>query len=74
MLVVGDLMQLNPVGEKPVYTSQTIGEKPVYKSQTTGYAALASSSWELFSLYELKEIDSIRRPKICKHLISYKTW
>lgn len=45
MLVVGDLMQLNPVGEKPVY-----------KSHTTGYAALASSPWELFSLYELKQI------------------
>lgn len=45
MLVVGDIMQLNPVGEKPVY-----------KSQTTGYAALASSPWELFLLYELKQI------------------
>lgn len=45
VLVVGDLMQLNPVGEKPVY-----------KSHTTGYAALASSPWELFSLYELKQI------------------
>lgn len=45
MLVVGDLMQLNPVGEKPVY-----------KSHTAIYAALVSSPWELFSLYELKQI------------------
>lgn len=45
VLVVGDLMQLNPVGEKPVY-----------KSHTAIYAALVSSPWELFSLYELKQI------------------
>ena len=45
VLAVGDLMQLNPVGERPVY-----------KSQTKGYAALASSVWDMFTIYELKEI------------------
>lgn len=45
VLFVGDLMQHNHVGEKPVY-----------KSRTTRYAALVSSPWELFSLYELKQI------------------
>jgi ATP-dependent DNA helicase PIF1 len=45
VLVVDDLMQLNPVGEKPVY-----------KPTTRGHAALASSIWDLFTLYELTDI------------------
>lgn len=57
MLVVGDLMQLNPVGEKPVY-----------KSHTTIYAALVSSPWELFSLYELKQIEDPRFANILSRI------
>ena len=45
VLAVGDLMQLNPVCEKPVY-----------KNNNIGYAALTSSVWQLFHLFELNEI------------------
>ena len=45
VLPVGDLMQLNPVAEKPVY-----------KHHSSGYEALAPSIWQLFHLHELHEI------------------
>ncbi|KAK3098765.1 hypothetical protein FSP39_022868 [Pinctada imbricata] len=45
VLAVGDLLQLNPVGEKAVY-----------KQVNTGYAALSMSVWEFFYLFELDEI------------------
>jgi len=45
VLGVGDLLQLNPVGEKPVY-----------KECKSGYGALATSVWDLFKLYELTDI------------------
>ena len=44
ILAVGDLMQLNPVGEKPIY-----------KALTTGYATPTSSVWSNFSIFELEE-------------------
>lgn len=44
-LVVGDLLQLNPVGDVPVF-----------KGLTKGYSALAPNLWDLFTLYELQEI------------------
>lgn len=48
VFAVGDLMQLNPVGEKPVY-----------KQITTGYSSLLTTVWTLFSLYQL--IDIVRQ-------------
>lgn len=48
VLSVGDLFQLHPVGESPVYSAEQ-----------KGYAALSPSMWDLFSVYELTEI--IRR-------------
>ncbi|KAK3100749.1 hypothetical protein FSP39_024640 [Pinctada imbricata] len=45
VLAVGDLLQLNPVGEKAVY-----------KQVNTGYAALSTSVWDIFDLFELDEI------------------
>ncbi|XP_033759087.1 uncharacterized protein LOC117341337 [Pecten maximus] len=45
VLVVGDLMQLNPVGEAPVF-----------KGNKHGYSALAPVLWHLFSLHELTDI------------------
>ena len=45
VLAVGDLLQLYPVGEKPVY-----------KDCKSGYSALATFVWELSKLYELNDI------------------
>ena len=46
ILVVGDLLQLNPVGDRPVF-----------KTAKEGYEALAGSLWtNLFQIYELTAI------------------
>ena len=46
ILAVGDLLQLNPVGQSPVF-----------KTMKKGYSALAGSLWQkLFHLYELTTI------------------
>jgi hypothetical protein len=45
VLAVGDLLQLQPVGEKPVFSNEG-----------RGYEALAQTPWNEFLLYELVEI------------------
>lgn len=45
VLAVGDLLQLNP-----------FGEKPFYKECKSGDGALATSVWDLFKVYELTDI------------------
>ena len=59
VLALGDLMQLN-----------LVGEKPVYKECKSGYAALASSVWELFKLFELTEIVRQKEDPMFAQLLS----
>lgn len=66
VLTVGDLLQLQPVGEQPVFTKGS-----------HGYEALTPSPWDYFSLYKLNDIirqkndpefaNLLSRIRICKH-------
>lgn len=47
-----------------------VGEKPVYKECKFGYAALASSVWELFKLFELTEIVRQKEDPMFAQLLS----
>lgn len=58
ILAVGDLLQLNPVGQSSVFTVPT-----------QGYDALAWSIWQkLFKLYELTTIVRQKGDQICRNI------
>ena len=60
ILAVGDLMQLNPVGDRPIF-----------QPQKKGYASLAGSHWiRLFKIHELTQIIRQRGDPIFADVLS----
>ena len=59
VLAVGDLFQLPPVGESPMF-----------KGNTKGYGTLAPNVWQLFQLHELSDIVRQKEDPEFAHLLS----